>query len=415
MKLTKKKTFLLIVTSMFIYAQDNINLKKPSSSRAEIKQIYRFQNVPDDGSYSIIINNISVNLKFTGHEGSGAKLTVTSIGYGIREQDTEEIHNFTKRSVKHFEQEKKIIFSGNKKSTNFFDSTYDFEVPKHINLNIQIPGGDIDIKNINGESAIESEGGDLSIQNYNGNIDSKVNGGKVNVTSSKGSLRAHSFGGNIDITQFKGKLGLSSTGGSINLNQIDAETDAQTTAGEINFFDTKGDNIILRASGGSVKGEKVSGNISLKSSGGNIDVSNLNGKINLFSSGGSIFVNDLNGELTCEASSGDIKMTKIRAKVESLTSSGNVMLQLMYDSALKDYGVHLETYGGDAEIILPEGLAGNIIGTIYQRNSEKNIHSEIPLNITSNQNSVTGKVNIKGGLVPINIEVYKGSIIIKQT
>ena len=57
-----------------------------------IKQTYRFKTLPDDGSYSLIISNISSDLIVSGHEGSGALINVKQVTFGIKKKDIPNIH-----------------------------------------------------------------------------------------------------------------------------------------------------------------------------------------------------------------------------------------------------------------------------------------------------------------------------------
>ena len=52
-----------------------------------IKQTYRFKTLPDDGSYSLIISNISGDFIVSGHEGSGAFINVEKITFGIKKEE----------------------------------------------------------------------------------------------------------------------------------------------------------------------------------------------------------------------------------------------------------------------------------------------------------------------------------------
>ena len=51
-----------------------------------VKQTFRFKTLPDDGSYSLTIRNISCDLNITGHEGSGAFIVVEKITFGIKKR-----------------------------------------------------------------------------------------------------------------------------------------------------------------------------------------------------------------------------------------------------------------------------------------------------------------------------------------
>ena len=137
------------------------------SSSTRVKQTYRFDRLLDDGSYTISIENISGNIKLRGHEGSGAKLTLTKIAHGIPENEIDEVHKLARAFITHFENEELILISGSDKNPykGTAENVFELEFPKNINLNFQLLGGDIDIFNINGELILETDNKDDFLMN----------------------------------------------------------------------------------------------------------------------------------------------------------------------------------------------------------------------------------------------------------
>ena len=413
------KTFILLFfyfTSYLFGVNNPQSVNDRGSSSTRVKQTYRFDKLPDDGSYTLSIKNISGNIKLRGHEGSGAKLTITKIAHGIPENEIDAVHKLARAFITHFENEELVLISGDEKNPykGSIENKLELEFPKNINLNLQLLGGDIDVFDINGELILETQGGDISVGSCKGRIEAKTEGGDIQIINVNGVIRSHSFGGNLKGSSVHGEIYLSSIGGNIILDQINGITDVQTTGGSITLFNVSGEKIGCRTSGGTIQGENLSGKMILNSSGSSIDISTINGEVDLFTSGGSIVVEDLKGTLKCEASSGDIEMTNIVGSVDCITSAGNILLELVYDSSTKDISIHLETHAGDAFVNIPEGLEGNINSTIYQAGSEKDLNCEFPLVTEIGDRTITGKGKIGGGTIPINIEVYNGSITIKQ-
>ena len=73
-----------------------------------IKQTYRFNSLPDDGSYLLNLSNISGDLIVTGHEGSGAFINVEKITFGVTKEDIPNIHKKEKILVTHLEDQYQI-------------------------------------------------------------------------------------------------------------------------------------------------------------------------------------------------------------------------------------------------------------------------------------------------------------------
>ena len=91
----KIKIYILLYIQIIAYLYGYYAPKKITNngnSSTRIKQTYRFDQIPDDGSYTLSVKDISGNIKLRGHEGSGAKLIITRIAHGIPEGEIEEMH-----------------------------------------------------------------------------------------------------------------------------------------------------------------------------------------------------------------------------------------------------------------------------------------------------------------------------------
>jgi len=415
----KTKIYFTIIFHILAYSYaQNISAinKKDESTSTQVKQIYRFDRLPDNGTYKISIEDVSSNIKIYGKEGSGALITITRIIWGLKENKIKEAHKLASTSVNHIEEQNLIQIIGE----NIIDPKYyietiiHLELPKNVNLNFQILGGNIDLNDIRGESTLQTLGGDIFIKNFDGHLELKTEGGIIKINDTKGVLRAHSSGGNLNIEKCEGKIYSSTIGGDIHLVNLNGELDIQSSGGSIHLSDIKGNEINCRASGGLIKGKNIFAKCFLKSFGDNIELSNIHGEIDLHVFGGTIKVNNSIGSLKCEVESGDIELKEITGTVESFTSSGDIMLELIYDSTIKNNSIHLETHSGNLIAHIPKGLPANINSVINQTSSVKELNSEIVLDIMVEQNRVIGTTIIKGGTIPINLEAHNGFIVIKE-
>ena len=177
---------ILIFLTAIISAENNPTI---------IKQTFRFKTLPDDGSYSLTIRNLSCDLNITGHEGSGASIVVEKITFGIKEEDIPNIHKKENIIVNHTEDQNQINIIGDDSisKTDFIQTSIHLDLPKHINLNFNILGGDIIINKIIGNLELSTLGGDISIFESKGEIYSKTNGGTVTVKNSAGSSKLSVF------------------------------------------------------------------------------------------------------------------------------------------------------------------------------------------------------------------------------
>ena len=414
------KTYITLIICAFINtnAQDKTNaIKHDNRSSTKIIQTYRFDELLDDGSYTIKIENLSSNINILGHEGSGAKVVIRNIAQVITEQEAQEAYEHSKTIVKNFKDEETIHIIGNNDKVQDLEmeNFIDLNLPKNINLQINILGGDINLNNIQGESILETLGGDISINNHDGRVDTKTNGGDIDLSNINGFLKGHSFGGNIHLSKSEGELSTSAVGGNIHLEEARGIIDSQTSGGSISLLNVHATEINCKSLGGTINCDNVSGKIKIENSGKGINIQNSHGDLNIKSNSGDILISESKGTLKCLASFGDITMKKIIGNVESLSSNGDILLELIYDSSIDEHGVHLETHSGNIILDIPKRLPINLKSTIYQSKSYKDINSEMPMDVSILEDKVVGLKTLEEGTIPIKLEVHQGIITIKES
>ena len=110
------KTYITLIACALINtnAQDKTDaIKHDNRSSTKIIKTYRFDELLDDGSYTIKIENLSSNINILGHEGSGAKVVIRNIAQVITEQEAQEAYEHSKTIVKNFKDEEVIHIIGN--------------------------------------------------------------------------------------------------------------------------------------------------------------------------------------------------------------------------------------------------------------------------------------------------------------
>ena len=183
-------------------------IKQNGRSSTKILQTYRFDELLDDGSYTIKIDNISSNVNIVSHEGSGAKITIRNITIGISEKEANKAYELSKIIVKDYKDREVIQIVGSHPKTHDFiiENFIEMDLPKNVNLEIQLLGGDIVLNDMHGESILETLGGDIRIDKHKGRIETKTEGGNIDLKLIDGVLKGHSFGGNINLLRSKGSL-----------------------------------------------------------------------------------------------------------------------------------------------------------------------------------------------------------------
>tara|TARA_X000000368_G_scaffold42279_1_gene30472 strand:+ start:424 stop:1650 length:1227 start_codon:yes stop_codon:yes gene_type:complete len=396
--------------------EETDRIKQNGRSTTRILQTYRFDELLDDGSYTIKIDNISSNVNIVSHEGSGAKITIKNITIGISEKEVKKAYDLSKIIVKDYKDQEVIQIVGSHSQTHDLkvENFIEMDLPKNVNLEIQLLGGDISLNDIQGESILETLGGDIQIDKHKGRIETKTEGGNIDLKLIDGVLKGHSFGGSINLLRSKGNLSSSSIGGDIRMEELDGIIESQTSGGSISMVDITGTEINCQSSGGDINCNDITGDITIKNSGQGIHIENANGNLDIESTGGDIFIKELNGSLKCEASIGDIILKNISGTVESLNANGDILLDLIYDSSIDDLGIDLVTHSGDITLSIPKELPINLKSTIYQSSSEKDLNSEMPMNISILQDKVVGSRKVRAGTIPINLEAHQGLITIKE-
>ena len=416
-RITKIYALLFFNLTVFLYGQlTHSEFEKNSNHSFRSRETYRFDALPDDGSYTISIENVYGNIALRGHNGSGAQLIISRTIHGLPEKKAKQVINDYKISIFHLENDYLIRVRSEKKMQydRTIENTFELDLPRNVNINIEILGGDIDLANLQGESILNTMGGDVVITSFLGRIESKTSGGNMTVTDTEGFIRVHSSGGNISISNSQGEFNSSTEGGSIHFSDLNGSIDAQTNGGSIELAHITGDKISCRTSGGNIQAEVISAKVTLKTSGGGINLNNIEGDIDLNTYGGNINAVSCRGSLKCNTSAGDITLDEIIGSVDSFTSAGNISLDLTYDSSMKDYSFNMETNAGDLIVHIPKGLPVGIESTIYGTGSSKELNSEIPLKITSKGSTVKGTGTVKGGTIPLLLKAHYGSITIKQ-
>ena len=414
------KTYITLIACALINtnAQDRTDaIKYDNRSSTKIIQTYRFDELLDDGSYTIKIENLSSNINILGHEGSGAKVVIRNIAQVITKQEAQEAYEHSKTIVKNFKDEETIhIFGDNDKLQGLeMENFIDLNLPKNINLEINLLGGDISLDNIHGKSILETLGGDININNHEGRADTKTNGGDIKINKVNGVYKGHSFGGNIYITDSNGDLASSTVGGNIFMEKLYGIIGSQTSGGSISLLDVHATEINCKSLGGAIKCNNISGKIKIQNSGKGINIENSDGDLEIKSNSGDITINKSNGSLKCENSFGNIIMKEISGDVESISANGDILLELIYDSSIDGLGIHLETHSGDISLNIPKRLPINLKGTVFQSLSDKDINSEIPMDVYVLKDKVVGTKKFENGNIPINLEVHKGIITIKES
>ena len=390
--------------------------EKGRNNNYHSKETFRFDTVPDDGSYTILLERVEGSIEVRTHTGAGAEITITRKIRARTEKKAKRLVKDAKILVYHVEDNHLIQVRSEKKIGYKRNVQTDFELklPMNINLNFDTAGGNIDVLDIRGESVFRTFGGDIYLKNMMGRIEAHSSGGDIEVSRVEGLIRVHTSGGDIEIMNSVGKFNASTSGGDLEFLQLTGNIDAQTSGGSITLRNIESESVECRTSGGDINAEDISANLTGSASGGEIDLESIKGHVDVTTSGGDIKAQQITGSLTCHITGGDIEGNGIIGPIDASTTAGDIELELSYDSSIKEYSFNLETRSGDIFIRVPTGLPVNIDAEIFGTGTMQDLNSDIPLNILSTENRISGIGQIQNGTIPMRLRATFGVITIEQ-
>jgi Putative adhesin len=152
---------------------------------------------------------------------------------------------------------------------------YTIQIPRDYRVDVRTSGGDLNIKDFNGQTQGRTSGGNVWISAIRGDIDVRTSGGNVTATQLVGEVHATTSGGNIQIDKVQGNVNAQTSGGDVRLSHIDGPLHARTSGGDVDV-DVTGANrgVDLRTSGGDVivtVQKEFAADVDLRTSGGDVD------------------------------------------------------------------------------------------------------------------------------------------------
>lgn len=403
--------------SSFIFGQKLFEeFEKGRNNNYHSKETFRFDTVPDDGSYTILLESVEGDIEVRAHAGAGVEITITRKIRASTEKKAKRLVKDAKILVYHVEDDQLIQVRSEKKIhyKRNVHTEFELKLPMNINLNLETAGGDIDVTDIRGESVFRTSGGDFDLENMMGRIEAHTSGGDIDVSRVEGLIRVHTSGGNIEIMNSDGKFNASTSGGDIEFLHLTGNINAQTIGGSITLKNIESESVECRTSGGDIRAEDISANLTARISGGQIYLESIKGHVDVTTSGGDIDAEQITGSLTCHTSGGDIEGNGIIGSVDASTTAGDIELEISYDSSIKEYSFNLETRSGDIFIRVPTGLPVNVDAEIFGTGTVQDLNSDIPLSISSTKNRVIGVGQIQNGTIPLRLRATFGAITIEQ-
>lgn len=231
---------------------------------------------------------------------------------------------------------------------------------------------------------------DLTIQvpeRFDVDLDSM--GGDFTVEDVEGTIEGETMGGDLDLRRIRGTVRLRTMGGDVTLRDADVDGSLKTMGGDVVFQDVVGD-----VSGSSMGGDVVYKNVRRRdgfSTGGAVVISTMGGEINVDEApdgadvstmGGDIHVRSAALYVKAKTMGGDLRIDEIDGWVKGTTMAGDIDVVMVGDPRRAERDVDLQSYSGDIELTVPEGLDMEIdIEIAYTKDSSRDyeIISDFPI------------------------------------
>ena len=406
--------FLIIIhCSLFLFAQTAAD--KQNTDIFIYTEKYRFDTVPDNGTYIVEIRKMDGNVNIQGHFGSGMVVKVThqlhwsALHNGITSKRENIINVF------HNEEDSRISIRGpDEDKFPRRESTFFLSIPININLEIETEGGDIRADELQGDIKLITAGGNLNVQSVRGETVLQSSGGDINIQNCQGRFRVHTSGGTIELFENQGQYNVSALGGDIRLSTVKGDVELMTMGGSIFVHNLTGEKLNCRTSSGNIIAEEINGNFFGQTQDGNIQVESLKGLCNLTTANGDINTDYLRGTLVLDAANGNIIGENIFGPIQAYTSSGDIDFKISYDSGSSDYSISLETVSGNIDVSVPKNLPVTIEAEVEGGKTAGVISSDIPIALEDTESKIFAKGQVNEGTIPLNLFTGRGHITIRE-
>jgi len=267
-------------------------------------------------------------------------------------------------------------------------------------------------------------------------VEIQTMGGDISIRDLEGELTGQTMGGDLELIDVKGRSDITTMGGDISLLDSDLDGSLSTMGGEVLFENVVGD----------VKGSSMGGDVQMK----NVKMRSGDWKarekeVNITTMGGSISVDDapmgakvntMGGDIDIDMAKvyvdattmgGDIDIREIDGWIKASTMGGNVTAVMVGDPNKGERHVDVSSMGGDIEITLPADLSIEFdVRLTYTKNSRKNYKIISDFDIKTEETKdwsysngtprkhIYGTGKVKDGKHLVRIETINGDIRIRK-
>lgn len=305
----------------------------------------------------------------------------------------------------------------------WIQSHFYINTPADFRIDVSTSGGDVSVRELNGEMSLGTAGGDIELVTVGGPLRASTSGGDITVRMASGDAELRTAGGDLILENILGMLRASTSGGNITLLGARKDVEVRTSGGDIDIREVSG-RVEASTSGGDIVVEQCSGEAVVRTSGGDIIVRNSGGDTHASTSGGDIEVYNINGSVEARTSGGDLELRDIHGALDGATSGGDITAAVTLTDFSKAHAITLRSSGGSIELSIPEKMPATVRAeiTIEQRGwgsfERYEILSDFPLTMsrdkTAGREIVRAEGKLNGGGDLIDLRTSNGNIQIRK-
>jgi len=245
-------------------------------------------------------------------------------------------------------------------------------VPKRYNVEIKTVGGDVSLRELEGEFSGETMGGDIVLSGLSGEADIGTMGGDISVRESQLDGSVKTMGGDVELDTVEGNLNASTMGGDV----IQRNVRGRSGSG--------GEPVRVRSHGGNVAVDTAPLGADVHTMGGDITVQSADQFLKAKTMGGDITIKRATGEADIHTMGGDIEVDSFDGEIKAMTMGGDVSVNVDSSSAGSGHDINLDSMGGDITLRLPSNFSGRFeieLVKLRKKPERSRIETSLPLQI----------------------------------
>lgn len=285
---------------------------------------------------------------------------------------------------------------------------YEISVPKDINIQLDLYGGDLNISNINGDIYVTKLSGHIRMTDIIGTSNISTGEGFLELINISGDCIGKVLEGNIEVQKSNGDFTLNTGSGNISINDSEGNIDIKTYVGDCTLQNLNGKIINTSTKGGNIFIKSITADSSyFKTLAGDIYAENIDGIIVSETYGGVIDAKNITGDINFENYTGNITAENIHGKLNINAYSGDVFINRF----IPDKSI------GEKSIV--KIISGDLAFTFIDENTALELNTQGG-KISSNIAIISKKFPYSGSYAPkiethkILVSIFKGDIVINK-